>query len=495
MRPKTATRSNMQESLLSHLKQLALHIVSGKENKKIVIFGAGARGIVLHEVLKSFGTTVSFFLDSDKAKQGKKTCGIPVQEPMTIMYENFDKLFVIVAADDPAELTQNLSKFGLELNTHFAVSFDHLTLAHDWESHLRSVPLMDFFLGFNRIWDLPGFEYLGAVPAEKRLIPMELRIITLGGSTTDPSVMDPLEWNDKDEQKECGGWPRCFHQLLNQQNISNSIFNGGLIAYSSAQELLKLLRDGLTLKPDMVVVFDGINDACAPYWLDFKYPRTHSYFKVLEGAFQTQLKNCTENIAGYTKNSNVEGICHGLETTTPIVEEWYANQRMMKAICDEFDIEYISFLQPAGVHLEAFQKSSDIEYRVNYFLWNFLSVWGPDIHKSANDCYTTQGIDLNQMVSDYLLAVFEDSFPEKGGFRVKNPCIRDFYKDAQEMVKTCDYIIDIVDVFDGYSDIIYDNCHCTQEGNQLLAERIYQEITHRDLFQKVMKKVTKRYSC
>jgi len=106
----------------------------------------------------------------------------------------------------------------------------HLGYAHD---HATDDGLGD-------VGGVPGFAVYGDPDA-----PDALRIVALGGSTTDP--LDP------------GNWPRALQRLLANQGVPAVVFNGGVSGYSSNQELLKLIRDALPLEPDLVLSLSGIN--------------------------------------------------------------------------------------------------------------------------------------------------------------------------------------------------------------------------------------------
>lgn len=94
---------------------------------------------------------------------------------------------------------------------------------------------MDPYLGYALE---PALEVFGAKQCSD-----VLRIVTLGGSTTDP--------HNK------GHWPGVFSQILEAKGIAAQVFNGGVGSYSSKQEVIKLIRDALSLSPDVVVSVDG----------------------------------------------------------------------------------------------------------------------------------------------------------------------------------------------------------------------------------------------
>jgi len=72
-------------------------------------------------------------------------------------------------------------------------------------------------------------------------------ILTLGGSTTDGV-------------KYAHSWPEELAKIFVTHGQQGSIINGGVGGYSSNQELLKLIRDGLIFNPDIVISYSGVND-------------------------------------------------------------------------------------------------------------------------------------------------------------------------------------------------------------------------------------------
>lgn len=74
-----------------------------------------------------------------------------------------------------------------------------------------------------------------------------IKIFVTGGSTSD-IAMHPTNW------------PLKLHELLSEKHINATIYIGAIAGYSSGQELLKLLRDGISLKPNIHISYSGAND-------------------------------------------------------------------------------------------------------------------------------------------------------------------------------------------------------------------------------------------
>ena len=98
VKPEPANRSNLPEALPSLILRKARNLFNLMAGGKCIIHGARAGGIVLHEALRVLGHPSSYFFDAKGEKEGTSSfCGLAVYEPMKIMYENLDKIFVAIA--------------------------------------------------------------------------------------------------------------------------------------------------------------------------------------------------------------------------------------------------------------------------------------------------------------------------------------------------------------------------------------------------------------
>src|SRR5262245_21678741 len=70
-------------------------------------------------------------------------------------------------------------------------------------------------------------------------------ILAMGGSTT-----DAVQSNQS--------WPEELSKLLAEKGISATVVNGGTGGYSTNQELLKLVRDGVEFDPDIIISYSGV---------------------------------------------------------------------------------------------------------------------------------------------------------------------------------------------------------------------------------------------
>lgn len=110
--------------------------------------------------------------------------------------------------------------------------------------NLRASYAYDPMLGFNSLGDAetPGFFRYGSTSKSAK------RIVVLGGSTADQDTFIGT----------C--WPKMLAQHLCELGVNACVFNGAVTGFTSAQELMKLLGDVPALKPDVVVLYSGINN-------------------------------------------------------------------------------------------------------------------------------------------------------------------------------------------------------------------------------------------
>lgn len=467
--PEEVTRDHVVESVIDLMKQEVERVLSGHPSKKIIIYGAGARGIVLYETLRILGLEVAYFIDSNTQKQNTNILGIPVHEPLKLMHEDVNDILIIIAIASPRDVIPTLEGLGLDASKNITWIFDNETLGNGI-ARTEGMPLIDFFLGYNRQSDLPGFKRLGSDTGG------ELRIVILGGSTTDPEVMDPMEWNDpKKREQSLGSWPRFLHEYLTANGIDAVIYNGGMSSYISGQEMLKLIRDGLALKPDLIICFDGINDAQSYMRYDSRFSKYHSYFMTLENCMTPLFsKSKISAFGGRAEVPFVQGICYGVAEDNSAFDEWYSNQRIMRAVCSEFNAEYVCFLQPGGIFLHDYLRSCDAVLRTRWFLWDSFILFAKELQ------HYVMSHDPSIPSENNLRTIFQYclSYPFDH--------VEEFYRHAKETAKSNDYIVDMVDALNGYPDVFYDRVHCNMKGNKLIAERIYQELTTRGILHRAM---------
>ena len=175
-------------------------------------------------------------------------------------------------------------------------------------------------------------------------------IVTLGGSTTDPG------WKNS--------WPEQLAVRMKEKGVSGTVINGGLGGFSSNQELLKVIRDVLEVKPDLVISYHGVNDT---RWVEMPYPMSSKYMQSLLGRLvrQNEHGSLMPNTMHFLKSKKPKDgsateLTHGYKTQKSNAEYLVRNVRIMDSVLKEFQIDHISILQPfvlTGQYAKTLQKS------------------------------------------------------------------------------------------------------------------------------------------
>jgi hypothetical protein len=371
---------------------LTADLLKRHADKKIIIFGAGAGGQALYRFFERAGVEVLYFIDN--YKKGNRMFGKAVNSPYDILYEKISDILVVISACRDChvfQIKEQLVGLGLKEGVHFeTVMFNDLYAPLDY---------LDPFLGYNRGGDLMGFKIFGKDSARAT------RIVVLGGSTSDPSF---------------GGyksWPEYLHEQCVQSSLDAVVYNGAIAGYFSAQEMLKCIRDCLTLSPDIVITFDGFNDAVLE--VQPEYPLFHPYCKK---TFDTMFE-ATARI-DISINHELKGVTLGCENHGNRPQRWYQNLRIIRAICQEFNIRYLPFLQPTSLYRQA------------------------------------EGVE-------------DDG---------KKSAIERFYGEAALLARQSGFILDATSILDGIDSAYVDFAHYSESGNEAIAQFVFQFVGYDEDF-------------
>ena len=162
-------------------------------------------------------------------------------------------------------------------------------------------------------------------------------ILTLGGSTTDGARGD-------------NSWPEELSNLLAERRVSATVVNGGTSGYSTNQELIKLIRDGLEFKPDIVISFSGVNDRGE--YNELPYPMVHSYQRyLLEFLSRSQYSPLAPNTV-YLISKIVGGnprraeVTLGVPSSKTLGQQYERNLILMDAIARANGATFYGIIQP-----------------------------------------------------------------------------------------------------------------------------------------------------
>ncbi|MDR2833865.1 MAG: SGNH/GDSL hydrolase family protein, partial [Streptococcaceae bacterium] len=413
-----------------HPKSIAIthrdYVLERCKNKKLFIYGVGCGAIRLAKYLSLMGIMVESYIDDECV--GMVVDGKSVISSIDMVYEDIDKVFVMVA-NEKESYGISRKKF-----TNMGMVED-LNFTYHSEIPATKEPFYyDVNLSYSRIREeIEGFEIYGDFDN-----PKATKIVALGGSTTESTLLFVK------------GWVQFLAEILRKNNIPAVVYGGGTCGYTSSQELLKLIRDVIPLKPDIVISYSGVNDL-------YNIPdptEIERHKRPFVTKFQVQfIKQIIEKLSilqyglpvdlqyglPVEKNPdwNKEGkgtVFYGLQNDKPASEFWIDNMRMMHALSKEFDFLFLSFFQP--FRFNGYYTSSEIQ----------------DIIHSRRDPSWAPGAE--------------------GGKRWYASIKAELHKIIEE-IENYNFIHNFSDIFTEYQNIYYDTTHVYERGNQIIAKKIF----------------------
>lgn len=254
--------------------------------------------------------------------------------------------------------------------------------------------VLDVNLGVshNTNWLYPGIYIYGKNRSE------DYKIAVLGGSTTD-SMFD----------KHICSWVEIMYKQYCHASIT--IFNGAISGYTSSQELIKLIRDIMRLNPNMIIVYDGVNDC----------PKG-SRFRYLESLIEFSGKHIPTTAYERVEKDK---IFNGIPSKGNNIDDWLENIKYMYAIAKSKNIDFFSFMQPT--------------------------------------LYTKKNLDLHSKTLVQVKTLRNSDTATAAHI---------FRKRAAEITNTYDYIYDLTFIFDDV-DVYMDYAHVYEKGNEIVAGHIW----------------------
>ena len=313
------------------------------------------------------------------------------------MYE--ESFFVLMDREYYRHNIEKLTNLGI-------VMFENLAIDNPFGTWYLGIgrQILDINLGHSFVGKqgICGFEILGSHDNDA------FNLVVLGGSTTDGTLF-PFK-----------SWPEVLMDKIASLNVR--IYNGGVVGYTSTQELVKLLRDVLYLKPDMVIVYDAFNDMAAsadknPFAFS-DIQRAMDYAD--DNKDKIWLDIFAEGVVPYT----------GILPDADKFDIWLNNIKRMKFICENEGISFFAFHQPI------LYSKLNITKEEKGLLW---STW------RVNECYEWAN---------------------------------EFRRRIRPVADRYEYIYDLSHIFDNKTDIYMEDCHVYEKGNRIIAESIYTVISN-----------------
>ncbi len=278
------------------------------EKEKIILYGEKNQILRLKKITKTAGFDVAYVVGNKSDDD--------IESYVNLLYEDFNCIFVWIVSDDHIAYCNRLDELGLKEHENYA------SVTRPPYMNLRERFILDVHLGYtsNTKGLYPGVTVYGEHSSGKKVV----RIVTLGGSTSDAIAYPWKSWSEILWEQLCMRFP----------DTEFIVYSAGVCAYDSALELLKLQRDMLRVFPDIVLSYSGLNDSVlsSDLW-------TTPYQKMI---FSRLSLSERFTIAG---GISEEGAAVGIETHSTPVQRYLKNIRMMHAICNEFGIRFYAFVQ------------------------------------------------------------------------------------------------------------------------------------------------------
>ncbi len=270
--------------------------------------------------------------------------------------------------------------------------------------------VFDYRLGYVRA-DAPmaGFDVIGEEGSP--------RILTLGGYTTPAQAREGKTWANR------------LYELFKKDGKPVQILNGDTDGFTATEELLMFIRDGILLKPELVICLSGFNNFA--YKLGFLKEEQREYAAILRDHPFTnpgQIEFYKDITSRFGLGKDV--MYYGEENKITAWEYWLMEVDIIHCLCEEFGIRHITFLQPC-----------------------VFSGYGEFSNETAG-----YGFSSNELEQ----------------FRAR---FKSMYESAAQGAKTRDYIKDISTLFENV-EVYSDACHVKDEHLIKLGDTIYKSIKH-----------------
>jgi hypothetical protein len=234
------------------------------------------------------------------------------------------------------------------------------------------------------------------------------RIIVSGGSTV-------AGWGATSNTKT---WPAVLERLLNERreefaNKNVEVINAGVFGYNITQEFIRFSTELIYMQPDMLIVFDGINEN----WTFKGMPKDYGV-KGYHRQTMAHLMGKNTDYSGilpYTRRFLAENtgraspyqddkkslFYRSNEAKFHSYDLFISRVRQFSAICREFQIKFAFVLQPImGAGSKPFSEE-EVSLQQNWY--------GNDFYKFSFESYTKRLKHFYPPVMKYLQTVAEDT--------------------------------------------------------------------------------------
>ncbi len=283
-----------------------------RKHRRIYLYGKkNLVSELIQSVLHMYGVEVSGYVNEASDKQEN------IQSIFDVAYEGVDDKLVIINEEFPEHLIDarenvEFAGFSLEKENYTALA-GYKFSGDQMLSKLKEYP--DPLVGGSILYQqgMPGWKVYGRNEKER------VRIMILGGSTSS-EVYHPENWVSK------------LYYKLSENGIRTIIYNGAHTGNDIAAEILRFLRDGYILKPQIVVSMSGVNNV---------------FYKCAENQFNE------ERLLRLIAEQAPQGkYCSGVYNEESLYDFWSRNIKLLKRMVEFYGAKFFSFLQPMNILME-----------------------------------------------------------------------------------------------------------------------------------------------
>lgn len=278
-------------------------------NKKIIIYGNNEITEQIVEIFELLNIQIEYIVDEEYGIKNEKYL---IKDVYGLAYEDLKDTIILVTKINILE-TEKTNRIVIDsgrvlesLDMKFFSQYrplPNITYANRWGMEDKLLDYINLYEGSSKKY--PGFYVFGNENTAKK------RIVILGGSACDSGIYENL----------IVSWP----EILSRKYKDAVIYNGGMAGYDSVRECLKLLRDVIQLKPDLIISYSGVNEN--------------------ENTRRTDMNPFAKELPTYYN----ENMCYGLRNDITMEECWILMERYMHSIAKINNSEFIAILQPAFV--------------------------------------------------------------------------------------------------------------------------------------------------
>ena len=312
-------------SMLDLLKQIE------DTDKKIVLVGNDAEAKIIEKRIKNKANYWG------KVRFSEEFDGHDINE---LLYEDIEEFIVVITEET--------------LLRRYEGYFHNIGISQEQIYSIRThgvagkLDVYDVLVGYTKESEngLPGYTIFGenndsSDSSIDNMKPEKFVVLTLGGSTTDPSTGNLTSWSE------------FLYRDLVKLFPNVQVVCGGVNSHVVSQELIRLIRDGYLFKPDMVISYSAVNDFSDRYHDEIN-PFILNYQKrIVKTALNKKIMNGNDIL----QRGVLTKYSLGVPSENPIspAKHWIHCEKVMKSVADGYGADFIGILQPQNFECTEFE--------------------------------------------------------------------------------------------------------------------------------------------